>query len=427
MSLQLIGIWKVYKLIFKTLLRNNFNKKEDTGNWREKIFIKIILYATPLSLLALLPSVIVLFDNGYTFLPIFDFFVLLSIPTVVLINKINLSFKKAYVVFMLYVLAVIKTLLLGSFEIGAIYLLALSVFISLLFTPGVIIASVLANICIYSGLTLVIYFRLFNSPLISKYPTDFWIFYSSNFLFLNLALVVVIRQIISGIEKTILKQANLRMHLQHEVKYKNFLNAQLLESVGHYKSLFFRNPSPMWIFDSETLQFLQVNGAAIRKYGYTRAEFKSMTIKDIRPKEDIGELMDALAKISVNNGAATTIVKHLSKDGRLFYSEVRCSDINYLGKTERLVISTDITRQMQYTQAIEKQNEQLREIAYLQSHIVRAPLSRILGLVNMLKTSPDKQSETEIIEYLDTSAKELDEVIRTIVNKTDGVDPHNTY
>jgi len=178
----------------------------------------------------------------------------------------------------------------------------------------------------------------------------------------------------------------------------------------------------MWIFDSKTLRFLQVNGAAIRKYGYTRSEFNSMTIKDIRPAEDIDELMDTLAKISANNGAATSIVKHLSKNGRLFYSEVRCSDIVYQGKTERLVISTDITQQIQYTQAIEKQNEQLREIAYLQSHIVRAPLSRILGLVNMLKTSHDKQSETEIIEYLDKSAKELDEVVRAIVNKTESVD-----
>ncbi|MFD0763802.1 PAS domain S-box protein [Mucilaginibacter lutimaris] len=426
MPLQLTRIWKVYKLIFKNILTKKFNKTEDASNWRAKIFIKIILYATPLSLLALLPSVIILFNNGRTFLPLFDCFILLSIPTVALISRIKLSYQKAYVVLMLYLLAVIKTVLLGSFEIGAIYLLALSVFISLLFSSAVIITSVIANICIYTVLGLIIHFQLFNSQLINKYPVDFWIFYSSNFLFLNMAIVVIIRHIITGIEKTISQQANLRMHLQHEVNNKNLLNAQLIESVGHYKSLFFRNPSPMWIFDSETLRFLQVNGAAIRKYGYTRAQFKLMTIKDIRPKEDIESLLDTLDKINNNNnGAAVSTVRHMGKNGKPFYAQVRCSDIVYRGKTERLVISTDITQQIQYTQAIEKQNEQLREIAYLQSHIVRAPLSRILGLVNMLKTSTDKQSETEIIAYLDTSARELDEVIRAIVNKTEGVDPVN--
>ncbi|HUY60463.1 MAG TPA: PAS domain S-box protein, partial [Candidatus Dormibacteraeota bacterium] len=50
------------------------------------------------------------------------------------------------------------------------------------------------------------------------------------------------------------------------------------------------NPLPMWIYDLETLRFLEVNQAAIRHYGYSRAEFLQRRITDIRPADDLEEL-----------------------------------------------------------------------------------------------------------------------------------------
>ena len=51
--------------------------------------------------------------------------------------------------------------------------------------------------------------------------------------------------------------------------------------------LFEKSPNPTWIFDSETLRFLDVNQAAIDLYGWSREEFLKMSILDIRPPEDI--------------------------------------------------------------------------------------------------------------------------------------------
>lgn len=51
--------------------------------------------------------------------------------------------------------------------------------------------------------------------------------------------------------------------------------------------LFENHPLPMWIYDLKSLAFLEVNDAAVEKYGYSRAEFRKMTIKDIRPREDV--------------------------------------------------------------------------------------------------------------------------------------------
>ena len=57
---------------------------------------------------------------------------------------------------------------------------------------------------------------------------------------------------------------------------------RLLEDLGFYTS-----EVPMWVFDVQTFSFLEVNEAAVKQYGYSRREFLSRTILDIRPAEDI--------------------------------------------------------------------------------------------------------------------------------------------
>lgn len=81
----------------------------------------------------------------------------------------------------------------------------------------------------------------------------------------------------------------------------------------------------------------------------------------------------------------------------------------------------DVTERKKYIDAIENQNIQLREIAYTQSHIVRAPLARIMGLVNLINVNSENP-QTELLEYVRSSAHELDDVIRSIVRKTESID-----
>ncbi|MGN6395900.1 MAG: PAS domain-containing protein [Mucilaginibacter sp.] len=83
----------------------------------------------------------------------------------------------------------------------------------------------------------------------------------------------------------------------------------------------------------------------------------------------------------------------------------------------------DITERLNYILAIEKQNKKLLEIAWTQSHVVRAPLSRIMGLTELIKDPADNGKEKqELLELLQTSANELDEIIRSISEKTEQID-----
>ena len=71
----------------------------------------------------------------------------------------------------------------------------------------------------------------------------------------------------------------------------------LRQSEKQYRLIFDGNPIPMWVFDQETLCFLEVNDAALQNYGYSREEFLSMGMPDIRPEEDVPALMEYLHQL----------------------------------------------------------------------------------------------------------------------------------
>jgi signal transduction histidine kinase len=86
----------------------------------------------------------------------------------------------------------------------------------------------------------------------------------------------------------------------------------------------------------------------------------------------------------------------------------------------------DITEQINYIQAIEDQNTRLREIAWFQSHVVRAPLARIMGLTDLLKNAEGETYYSELLAHILTSAQELDDVIRSIVIRSAEVENETT-
>lgn len=116
-------------------------------------------------------------------------------------------------------------------------------------------------------------------------------------------------------------------------------NLELQESQAHYRYVFERNSQPMWLYDAVTLRFIDVNEAAIAKYGYSREEFLQMTIRDIRPPEDIPALMDDMA----HPQDAPRQWRHICKDGRLLDVEVSATSVDRKDRSMRLVLANDIT------------------------------------------------------------------------------------
>lgn len=77
-------------------------------------------------------------------------------------------------------------------------------------------------------------------------------------------------------------------------------------------------------------------------------------------------------------------------------------------------------KSIQHTQEIEKQNKALKEITWIQSHVVRTPLSRLMAITNLLKENDNSEEEkTFLINHIIISSKELDEIIKEIVSKAE--------
>lgn len=88
--------------------------------------------------------------------------------------------------------------------------------------------------------------------------------------------------------------------------------------------------------------------------------------------------------------------------------------------------SYDATERLNYLRRIERQNKSLQEIAWLQSHVLRAPLARIMGLVNLFDLEEklyDKETQ-EYLKHIMESAKEMDDVVRDITQKTKDFEKH---
>src|SRR5687767_14559957 len=116
------------------------------------------------------------------------------------------------------------------------------------------------------------------------------------------------------------------------------------ESVS-YRLLFEKNPLPMWVIDFETLRFLEVNDAAILTYGYSRTEFRAMTMEDLRPPEDAPKLRETLRNLRPGD-RLFGFWRHRKKDGTVFQVEVLSTEVQALGRRARLVLVQDATERL---------------------------------------------------------------------------------
>jgi len=248
-----------------------------------------------------------------------------------------------------------------------------------------------------------------------KIPTIVLTGYSDfNFATKSLSLGISDYLIKENINSTILYKSI----LYNTERFKFVKNLQ--DSEKRYSDLFHLSPIPKLVQDLSTNIFLDVNEAAIHHYGYSLVEFLNMTMDDIVMSTSDEINISHTEKISPTGDMYDqNVERHRKKNGETILVEVKSSVLNFRGRSARLTLANDITDKFMHIKTIEYQNEKLREIAWLQSHVVRAPLARMMGLIHSL--SDDLISEKERKAYLShimRSAKELDTIIKNVVNKS---------
>ncbi|HKJ32333.1 MAG TPA: PAS domain S-box protein [Balneolales bacterium] len=134
--------------------------------------------------------------------------------------------------------------------------------------------------------------------------------------------------------------------------------------------LFEHHPQPMWIFDTERINILEVNEAALNKYGYSRDEFLSLNIKELHPASEARNLVDEFGK-NIRGYDDIGIWLHKKKDGSLFYTHIISQSMEYNDKQVKLVLSQDVPEDIS--------NEKLLKTSYnhLKYHVANTPLAII--------------------------------------------------
>ncbi|WP_442683278.1 bifunctional diguanylate cyclase/phosphodiesterase [Stenotrophomonas sp. JC08] len=132
--------------------------------------------------------------------------------------------------------------------------------------------------------------------------------------------------------------------------------ARVQQAEHQFRLVFDRNPAPFWIFDMETLCFLEVNRAAIEQYGYSRAEFLAMTLLDIRPAEGGEEIRRMLDDAGAGRPSAAHLYRR--RDGRTFEVVGHLALLEFNGRPACLMLAENVSQRLAYE----------RDLAWRASH-----------------------------------------------------------
>jgi PAS domain S-box-containing protein len=183
-------------------------------------------------------------------------------------------------------------------------------------------------------------------------------------------------------------------------------------SERNYRTLFIGHPQPMWLYDIETLAFLDVNDAATATYGYTRDEFLSMTVKDIRPSEDVPKFLELLGDTPSYDRSGPW--RHIHKDGSVEQVLITSHTVRFAEREARFVMAEDLSM----TQRLELELNQARaradsaaeltrtkdELVSMVSHELRTPLASVVGFAELLATRTVSDAQRK--EYLGVMVQE---------------------
>ncbi len=193
--------------------------------------------------------------------------------------------------------------------------------------------------------------------------------------------------------------------VKHELADRLIKEQKALVSERNYRQLFESHPQPMWLYDVHTLRFLKVNDAAVDRYGYSREEFLAMTIKDIRPPQDVPKFLELTAAPQPHYDK-TGPWRHLLKDGSTVEVLITSHTTTYDDHEARMVLAEDLSEsqrlelELHQSQARAEASAELSkakdEMVSMVSHEMRTPLASIVGFAELLftrKVTPEQRGE----------------------------------
>jgi len=168
--------------------------------------------------------------------------------------------------------------------------------------------------------------------------------------------------LIDKLEDKLVQLEEANRALTQEIEERKRVEQALRDSEASFRLLFANNPNSMWVYDLETLAFLEVNEMAVADYGYSRAEFLQIRITDIYPAEDVPLLLENIERIGVELQISGEW-RHRLKNGNIINVAMVSHTLEFAGRQAVLVVARNITKRKQAEMALRESEERFRRLA----------------------------------------------------------------
>lgn len=148
-----------------------------------------------------------------------------------------------------------------------------------------------------------------------------------------------------------------RVIIVEDIQDHHHVQQALVASESRYRGMFESNPIPMWTFEADSFRFTDVNQAAIEHYGYSRDEFLSKTILDIRPEEEIDRIVSSIEARPADKYSKFADALHKRKDGSIIHVDITSHQLSNSDTNTRIVAANDITERILASEALLHQQE----------------------------------------------------------------------
>jgi PAS domain S-box-containing protein len=204
-----------------------------------------------------------------------------------------------------------------------------------------------------------------------------------------------------------------------DITIRKRLVDELSASENKYRALFDLSPLPKYFIDMNTMEFIEVNAAALKKYGYPREEFLKMSIYDLRTpgKEEREQFDNWITPFKKLGSSFETRTVHYKKSGQQIEIELRFKAIELMGRQLFLVVAIDVTkkekREREMNQAILKAQENERREIGTELH---DNICQILASSHLLLDSAKRMEKAESTDLIDKSKKHIMQALTEIRN-----------
>lgn len=226
--------WANYKkYVKKVVLKDEPEYPEKVSYWRNAVFCTILTYLTPLSLIAVIPSVIMAFTNGVAVIGFADLFAFVIAVFLTLSPGIKLAVRKAAFIVILYCLSVTLLYFLPLPAPGLLFALTVTILSSLIYSSAAAYISAWAHTVVCVFFAVLIYLGI-ESPVSSAYNLGAWIAISSNLVLLSFAFSKCLDLLLAGLTTSLKENKISEAKLERANRLYQFIS-QINQTIVHVK------------------------------------------------------------------------------------------------------------------------------------------------------------------------------------------------